>query len=604
MAQALLLGTLAASGQTAGDAQGVPTLRVSTSLIEIPLLIRDKRGELPTPSLPAGSIQIKLGNGDWLRPNFVRQEGQDPIDLAVLLDLNSPVSDLTRSLTQALSSFKSLSLTPKDHVSLFVMDCASVRIANIPADPSQVAAAIKNAIEPPGQSGKQTCKEGGRVWDTLAAMSRVLRTAPSRRAVLAIPEGLADLAQDSAVAIFHLDPTQNSTFNPQVSLVNHGLPLIAQSSGGLMLGVEPGSLRQQVQSVVTMLRGRYIVQLRVPADAKPGHLQLSARVTELTSQIFTVRITGNSAPLPNAAEASAIPSQVAKTDATPKTDPVQPAVAAAEVAAAPAVWAAAVVDQGQPTQQPATPSAPQTSDGAASTQANEQWAAHADAAMQAPSLRTDSSVPTLKVSTRLTLVDVTVTDSKGHPVHGLTQSDFTVKEDGKPQSIKNFETFGSENPSKKTSVPQLPPDVYSNATASRPNTQAVNVLLFDQVSTGISYGLLPEQRILKDAKEASAQYLKTMPAGMRVAVLQVDGSGLHMVQGFTSDRDLLLTAVNSVTYQASPESYWYPPPPPPPVFAWLCAAMNFQSAQALNALNQTARQARLRDSKKSLASLA
>src|ERR1700677_1766468 len=40
---------------------------------------------------------------------------------------------------------------------------------------------------------------------------------------------------------------------------------------------------------------------------------------------------------------------------------------------------------------------------------------------------------TLKVNARLTLVDVTVTDAKGKPVHGLTQADFTVKEDGKPQ---------------------------------------------------------------------------------------------------------------------------------------------------------------------------
>ena len=44
--------------------------------------------------------------------------------------------------------------------------------------------------------------------------------------------------------------------------------------------------------------------------------------------------------------------------------------------------------------------------------------------------------PTLKVYSRETVVDVTVTDAKGRPVHGLMSSDFTVEEDGNVQSIR------------------------------------------------------------------------------------------------------------------------------------------------------------------------
>jgi hypothetical protein len=83
--------------------------------------------------------------------------------------------------------------------------------------------------------------------------------------------------------------------------------------------------------------------------------------------------------------------------------------------------------------------------------------AGASTAQQPASL--DSGETTLKVTSRLTLVDVTATDSKGKPVHGLTAADFTVKEDGKPQAISSFEEYGAERPS--AAPPRLPPNVYT-----------------------------------------------------------------------------------------------------------------------------------------------
>src|SRR5215470_14329634 len=46
---------------------------------------------------------------------------------------------------------------------------------------------------------------------------------------------------------------------------------------------------------------------------------------------------------------------------------------------------------------------------------------------------------TLRVTARLVVLDVTVTDAKGNFVSGLDKSQFTITEDGKPQTIRSFE---------------------------------------------------------------------------------------------------------------------------------------------------------------------
>ena len=150
---------------------------------------------------------------------------------------------------------------------------------------------------------------------------------------------------------------------------------------------------------------------------------------------------------------------------------------------------------------------------------------------------TDSSTPTLKVQSKLTIEDVTVTDAKDKPVHGLTQGDFTVKEDGKPQAIKNFEEYGSEQPQAQAPPPKLPPDTYSNRQMQTPS--AVNILLLDNVATGPVNLAIERLQAIK--------YLKAMPEGTEVAIMKMEFiDGLSMVQGFTSDRNVLLAAVDSV----------------------------------------------------------
>src|SRR5580698_5124750 len=87
----------------------------------------------------------------------------------------------------------------------------------------------------------------------------------------------------------------------------------------------------------------------------------------------------------------------------------------------------------------------------------------------------EPAAPTLKVYSRETVVDVTVTDAKGNPVHGLNQSDFTVKEDGKSQPIRSFSEHTTQP---APAAPKLPPNVHTNLQPPPPS-DAINFLWLD-----------------------------------------------------------------------------------------------------------------------------
>src|SRR5215212_5380183 len=66
------------------------------------------------------------------------------------------------------------------------------------------------------------------------------------------------------------------------------------------------------------------------------------------------------------------------------------------------------------------------------------------------------AIPTFTGGTNLVVVDVTVRDKAGKLIEGLTQKDFTLLEDGKPQTIKVFEF---ERLSTDPAPPEKPPSL-------------------------------------------------------------------------------------------------------------------------------------------------
>ncbi len=195
---------------------------------------------------------------------------------------------------------------------------------------------------------------------------------------------------------------------------------------------------------------------------------------------------------------------------------------------------------------------------------------------------------TLHVTTREIVVDVTVTDAHGNPIHGLKREDFALKEDGKPQPIRGFEEFGKHV---VAAPPKLPPNVYTNV--QPPAAGPVNILLLDFANAGpvlalsccgaspagaisLANGTSREHRVQHDA----LQYLQQMPPGTRVVVLGMFSPGkLRILQGVTSDPALLRAAIDTAPYdtQGIADSYE----------SW-CSQQNMRNRMTLESLDQIA----------------
>jgi VWFA-related protein len=149
------------------------------------------------------------------------------------------------------------------------------------------------------------------------------------------------------------------------------------------------------------------------------------------------------------------------------------------------------------------------------------------------------STATIRVDTNVVVVDITVTDSHQNPVHNLTATDFSLREDGQAQAIKTFEEHTADEaarPSLLPPSPKLEPGVFTNVSPI-PASDSLNIVLLDKLNTPMvdqSYSL-----------DQLSKYLKVAPVGTRLAVVSLTSRQLSLLQGFTSDPELLRVALSS-----------------------------------------------------------
>src|SRR5712664_2599006 len=152
----------------------------------------------------------------------------------------------------------------------------------------------------------------------------------------------------------------------------------------------------------------------------------------------------------------------------------------------------------------------------------------------------------IRATTRLVQVEVVVTDSSGYPPKDhLSEKDFTILEDGKPQKLSFFSFQQLEGQEKRQSPlpPQLPPHVATNRPEYRRSVGPPVILLLDGINTPVENQIVVRQQMLKFMADHFDSH-------MRIAVFLL-GNELTVLQDFTSDPALLTAAMQKYRSQSA-----------------------------------------------------
>jgi VWFA-related protein len=144
--------------------------------------------------------------------------------------------------------------------------------------------------------------------------------------------------------------------------------------------------------------------------------------------------------------------------------------------------------------------------------------------------------PAMRVSTRLVLVDVAVTDKAGKHVKDLAASEFTILEDGKPQRLAVFSVEGPQNtPAPASAAHSLPPNICTNRPEYGMPVGALTILLLDTLNTRAEDQAYVRTKML--------HFVETqLAAHDRIAVFSL-GQSLRELQDFTDNPELLQAAI-------------------------------------------------------------
>jgi hypothetical protein len=292
----------------------VPTLHVYTNLIQVPTLVLGlNRERLKTP-IAASRFSISIDNGPWFRATHVRMEGDDPISLSILLDVSGDTAELMPKLGDAIAGLAPLSLHPKDHVSIYALDCSLVQSLNdVPAESGQLKLGVEKALESwmlrRQNEHEPNCEQSVHLWDALTYITGDLAKLPGRRVLLAVTNGrdkgsnytwnkARDFAEAKGVTVFGLSylPGYAKDTNSAILRWSSEDPFhsLCELSGGIVLFTNMRSHVETLKEFLTIVRGRYIVEFPRPANARPG---AHVKEVKIANSMNFIRPAGISVPL-------------------------------------------------------------------------------------------------------------------------------------------------------------------------------------------------------------------------------------------------------------------------------------------------------------------
>jgi len=309
---------------------GLYTLHVYANLAQVPTLIVSPE-QKPFPPLTARDFLVSLDGGPQFHPSQLRIEGDDPISLAIVIDDSGGQNHFIEGIAGTLAKLAPKDLHPKDHVSIYAIDCRAVQSVNdVPVTADIIRNGVNTALSAEdlhGKKHKPACPFSVHLWDVLAHAVDQLGQTPSRRVVLLVSLGmeadslvsfdqLSFLAQANSVAIFGMrdldEFVYQRSFRAQTSSGLSGnrssantsdlLSRLALLTGGIVFDDKHFQIEEQLHRFISLLRGRYIVEFPRPDAGVAGSHQIA--ITILSKWNYIVRYTGASIPLPDSSVTS------------------------------------------------------------------------------------------------------------------------------------------------------------------------------------------------------------------------------------------------------------------------------------------------------------
>ena len=147
-----------------------------------------------------------------------------------------------------------------------------------------------------------------------------------------------------------------------------------------------------------------------------------------------------------------------------------------------------------------------------------------------------------KTSSRLVVVDVVVTNSKGEPIPDLKAEDFVITEDGTPQPLRSFsfQQPAGERNAQKDAAQKIAPDIISNMPRHK-NGAIWNVIVLDALNSPMLDQSDTRQQLLKVLEK-----LPDQPVAVYVL-----GTQLRLIQDFSSDPQVLKQAIAGLKNKSS-----------------------------------------------------
>jgi hypothetical protein len=285
-----------------------PTLHVYADTIQIPVLVLGADRQ-PTAPVAPGRFKVSLDDGPKFRATHVRLEGDDPISLAILLDVSGKETDLIPKIDEAIAGLEPLSLTSRDHVSIYALECKLIRsLDDAPAGQAELKPGVNAALRSWTNRGSAKrgsgCQNPVHLWDALAYLTYALSSRPGRRVILAVTRGndkgskhswneVRAYAQATGVAVFGLSYVPEETGHLHFLNIGYedAFNSLCELSGGMVLTASRRTEADELKRFVTMLRGRYIIEFPRPFHSKGGEHSLTVSIDKSDAFIRSSGIT-------------------------------------------------------------------------------------------------------------------------------------------------------------------------------------------------------------------------------------------------------------------------------------------------------------------------